>query len=159
MTIAEKKILGMLRNCGLEYELFEHEPVYTCEQAARVRGITPDQGIKCLLLKSENGFVLALTRGDRNMDFKKIAALEGVKKVSFANDGEIHKIAQCPKGCVHPFCDVKTYLDRILLNSESIEFNPGCHDKSVKMKVADLVKLIKDPIVEDIGLTKNGPVV
>jgi len=152
MTIAEKKILSRLKDSGIPYGLFEHEPIYTCEQAARVRGVTPKEGIKCLLLKTDYGFVLALTRGDRRLDMKRIAALENVKKIGFANEKEIEKIAECPKGCVHPFCNVKTYADRALLENDTIEFNPGCHDKTVKMKVTDLMKLIGNAVIEEISI-------
>jgi len=152
MTLAEKKIIDLLKGSGFAYELHEHEPVYTCEQAARVRGITPDKGIKCLLLKSNTTFILALTRGDRKIDLKRLAALESIKRFELASEQEIEKIAECPKGCVHPFCGVKTYFDRILLENETVEFNPGCHDKSVKMRTADLVKLIKDPVIEKISI-------
>ena len=144
MTTAENKILSLLGKSNFPYELHEHEPVYTCEQASKVRGIPISEGIKCLLLKSENDFVLALTRGDKRVDMKKIAQLENVKKLQLANEKEVEKIAECSIGCVHPFCDVKIYCDKILLENESIEFNPGCHDKTIRMKVSNLLELLKN---------------
>jgi len=144
--------MSLLKKSGSSYDLYEHEPVYTCEQASRMRGIKLEQGIKCLLLKAETKFILILTRGDKKIDLKKIAALEGVKKISLANEQEIEKIAECPKGCVHPFCRVKTYVDKILFKNETIDFNPGCHDKSIRIKVVDLMRLIENPIVEIISL-------
>ena len=152
MTIAEKKIMNLLKESGFTYELYEHEPVYTCEQAAKVRGIRIEEGIKCLLLKCSTGFVLVLTRGDKRLDLKKIASLENSKNVRLANDKEIEKIAECPKGCVHPFCNVKTYVDKILLENKTIDFNPGCHDKSIRMNVSDMIKLIKNPIIQGISV-------
>lgn len=158
MSIAEKKILSKLKNSDVEYEVFEHEPVYTCEQAAEVRGITPQEGIKCLLLNSGEGRVLAITRGDKKVDLKKLASLEGVKKLKLANDKEVQKIAKCKIGCVHPFCKrAHIYFDQSLLENEFIEFNPGCHDKSVRIKVKDLWKLLKEeysPKLESISLLK-----
>ena len=58
MSLAEKKIMQKLQEAGVQFELFEHEPVFTCEQAAEVRGVTPAQGIKCLLLKADGRFFL-----------------------------------------------------------------------------------------------------
>ncbi|MBW2988021.1 YbaK/EbsC family protein [Candidatus Woesearchaeota archaeon] len=151
MSIAEKKIMKILKQNNIEVEVYEHEPVYTCEQAARVRGVAPNEGIKCLLLKSERGFVLAITRGDLRLNLKKLAKLENTKKLRFANEDEIEKIAECQKGCVHPFCNVKTYFDSILLSNETIEFNPGSHTKSVRIRIRDLLKLLNKPIIEHIS--------
>lgn len=144
MTIAEKRIFLLLEKSNFPYELYEHEPVYTCEQASKVRNVPISQGIKCLLLSSENGFVLALTRGDKRVDLKKIAQLEKVKKMQLANEKEVEKIAECSVGCVHPFCNLKTYVDKILLENENIEFNPGCHDKTVRIKIKYLLELMKN---------------
>jgi len=147
-TIAEKEILSMLESNNVKYKLYEHEPVYTCEQASKVRGIPLSQGIKCLLLKSnKKRFILALTRGDKKVDFKKLAMLERTKKVKLANEDEVKKIAKCSIGCVHPFCkNVKIYVDEILLKNDKIEFNPGCHNKTVRIKVKDLISLLKGPV-------------
>ena len=151
MSVAEKKILKLLREHNIEFELYEHEPVYTCEQASRVRGVAPSEGIKCLLLKSEKGFVLAITRGDLKVNLKKLAELEGCKKLKFANEEEIERIAECKKGCVHPFCNVKTYFDTMLLSNKTIEFNPGSHTKSIRIRVKDLLMLLNKPIIDRIS--------
>jgi len=152
MSLAEKKIMQKLNESGVPFELFEHEPVFTCEQAAEERGGTPADGIKCLLLKAGEESVLALSRGDKRLDLKKVASLDGAKKIRLANDKEIGKIALCKKGCVHPFCEVKTFVDTALAEREFIEFNPGCHDKTVKMKVKDLLDIIQSHSVEKISL-------
>ena len=33
------KLLDLFRKEGVEYRLYEHEPVYTSEEASRVRGV------------------------------------------------------------------------------------------------------------------------
>lgn len=154
MSLAEKKIMKILEESGKYYELHEHEPVFTCEQASKVRGIERNKGIKCMLLKIDNGFVLAVTRGDRRLNLNKIAFMENVKKMRFANDEEIEKIAECRKGCVHPFCNCRKYIDRVLLDLEEVEFNPGSHEKSIRMKFSDLLELLENKKVEDIGISK-----
>ena len=151
MTLAEKKIMQVLKDSGVSFELFEHEPVFTCEQAAQARGVTPADGIKCMLMKANGKLFLVLTRGDKRLDLKKIASLAGAKKLRFANEEEIEKIALCKKGCVHPFCDVKTFVDSALAEQDFIEFNPGCHNKTVRIKVKDLLGLLKGHVVKKIS--------
>lgn len=139
----EKRIISLLEKSGVDYKIYEHEPVYTCEQAARVRGVRIDEGIKCLLLKTDRHFILVLTRGDKKIDFEKINLLENSKSLRLANEKEIENIAECKIGCVHPFSNEKKYFDKILLQQEMIEFNPGCHNKTVRIKVNDLLELLK----------------
>jgi len=152
MTLAEKKIMQILNDSNVSFELFEHEPVFTCEQAAKVRGTTPAEGIKCMLIKGNDKFFLVMTRGDKRLNLKKIASLTGAKKIRFANDEEIEKIALCKKGCVHPFCDVKTFVDTALAETEFIEFNPGVHTKTVKITVKDLLLTMQSHSIKKISL-------
>lgn len=51
-------IVGMLRANSVVYTETGHEPVYTSEQAAKVRGLSLESGAKSLLLKANSGFVL-----------------------------------------------------------------------------------------------------
>ena len=152
MTLAEKKIIRLLDESGCVYELFTHEPVYTCEQAAKVRGVTLDKGIKCLILRAEGKFILAIGRGHKKIDLKKLAKIVGVKKLELANARDVTKIAQCPVGCVHPFCEIEKYIDRFFMNDDVIEFNPGCHDKTIRMKVPDLLKTLGESTIVDFSM-------
>ncbi|MFX0093692.1 MAG: aminoacyl-tRNA deacylase [Candidatus Hodarchaeota archaeon] len=151
MTDTNTRIIQKLEEAQVKYTLYEHEPVYTCEQAAQVRGISSAEGIKCLLMKAGDHFVLVLTRGDRRLKFRKVIQLEKTKKIRLANAEEILEVAECEVGCVHPFVDVKTYVDRILAETPNIEFNPARHDQSIRIKTQDLLSLLKDPIIDDLS--------
>ncbi|MFX0065690.1 MAG: YbaK/EbsC family protein [Candidatus Hermodarchaeota archaeon] len=152
MTDINKKIIQKLENAQVDYKLYEHEPVYTCEQAAEVRGISPAEGIKCLLMKVDEHFILVLTRGDRRLTLRKLFQLEKAKKVRFAKAEEVLEVAGCEIGCVHPFIDVKTYVDKILAETSVIEFNPARHDQSIRIKTEDLLSVLKEPILAELSL-------
>ena len=63
MSLVEKKIKEILTEKNIPFEEFEHEAVYTCEQAAAVRGLgTAKEGIKSLIFGTETGkFILSST--------------------------------------------------------------------------------------------------
>ena len=42
-------IRELLDDSRVEYRIFEHEPVYTSEQASRVRGVELKTGVKALV--------------------------------------------------------------------------------------------------------------
>ena len=143
-------ILGNIRRVlegkGIDYHLSEHEPVYTSEQAAQVRGVDVKTGVKALVAKThENRFVLILVRADKRADLKEIAKLEGTKNVRLASPEEVLEIADCEIGSVPPFGhieELKTYFDQKILENEYVNFNAGLHTVSIRMKAEDLIKVV-----------------
>ncbi len=152
MVSVEEKIKQKLEKKGIEFEETVHEPVYTARDAARVRGLESERdGIKALVFKTDRGdFILVLSPGDKRVDTKKIARLEGVKKISLAKPEEVEMVTGVPVGCVPPFghkTRLKTYLDEELLENEHLYFNPGSHTKTLKIRARDLLELLEDPVL------------
>jgi len=151
MSCLTERIKHILVDKNIEFEEFEHEAVYTSEQAARVRGLSSaKQGVKAMIFKTETGkFVLVLNPGDKRIDTKKIAKLEHAKHLSMAKPEEVQRVAGVPIGCVPPFglkTELITYLNEELLESEHLYFNPGSHTKTLKMKAVDLLKVLENPV-------------
>ena len=146
MSFIEKKIVKMLEEQGVKYELLEHEPVYTSEQAAEVRGVPLKTGVKALVCKtSAKKFILVLVRADKRADLDSVVELEGAKKVSLASPEEVLKHTGCKIGSVPPFGHkkaLKTYLDREILEEDEVNFNIGEHTKSIRMKAGDLLRVM-----------------
>jgi len=144
----------LLDRNGISYEVLEHAPVYTSEEAARIRGVELKTGVKALVFRTEEGnFVLGLIAADRKMDFKKLAKVVGAKKVQLASPGDVLKITGCEIGSVHPFGNLfglPTCLDPSVLENDMVNFNAGLHTVSIQMRAADLVEAIK-PVVKDFS--------
>lgn len=145
-----KLIKELLDRNGISYKVSEHEPVYTSEQAARVRGVELKTGVKALVLKSvEGSFVIGLVAADRKIDLKKLAKIVKTKKLRLASPQEVLEITGCEVGSVHPFGnlhELPTYLDSSILENDMVNFNAGLHTVSIEMKAKDLVKAIRPTI-------------
>jgi Ala-tRNA(Pro) deacylase len=142
----------LLESLGIHYEVTEHGPVYTSEEAAKVRGVELKTGVKALVLKTENGnMLLGLIAADRKIDLKKLAKAIGAKKLQLASPEEVLKATGCEVGSVHPFGNLfglKTYLDSSVMENDLVNFNAGLHTFSIHMKARDLLKAIKPEISE-----------
>lgn len=140
------KVKEMLDSNKVKYELSEHDPVYTSDQAANVRGVDIKTGVKALVLKTyDDRFILVLVRADKRADMEKIAELEGTKNVRLANPQEVFKLTGCEIGSVPPFghlTELKTYLDKDILENDEVNFNCGQLTKSINMKSQDILKVI-----------------
>ncbi|HUK50874.1 MAG TPA: YbaK/EbsC family protein [Terriglobales bacterium] len=152
MSQIDEQILAFLQQSGVTYELREHEPVYTAPQMAEYLGTLEERIAKSMVLKkSGGGYVLAVLPGRLRIDFRQIAKVLSVEKVSLAPVPEAEKIVKCSVGSVHPFgnlVNLKTYFDSHMLTLDYVCFNPGSHTKSVKIETNDLIRLVKPTIAE-----------
>lgn len=142
-----KKIKELLDSKKINYKIFEHEPVFTSEQASKVRGVDLKTGVKALILKTKEGkFILGLVAANKKIELRKLAKIVKTKHLELANPEEILKTTNCEIGSVHPFGilhNLPTYLDISILENDNVNFNIGLHTKSIKMKSKDLVEIIK----------------
>ena len=141
----EEKILAMLEDKNISYEIFEHEPVYTNPVMAEALNVNESETVKSLVLKTKEGnmFVLVLP-GNKKVNWKQAAAAAKTRKVTFAKPDEVSQAVGCEVGCVPPFGHLTMlpiYMDPDLTKKNFVYFNPGVHDKSFKVKAWDLKKL------------------
>ncbi|MBI4173894.1 MAG: hypothetical protein HY519_04195, partial [Candidatus Aenigmarchaeota archaeon] len=116
------RIKQSLDQLGISYKVTEHVAAYTSEQAAGIRNVELKTGVKALVCKSTEGkFLLVLARADRKADLKKIARLEGTKKVHLATPNEVLQATGCEIGSIPPFGHanpLKVYFDQGILDNE-----------------------------------------
>ncbi len=140
------RLLDLFKKEGVEFQLYEHEPVYTSVEASKVRGVELRSGVKALVLKSDDGnYLLADLAADRKADIKKLQKVAGVGKLHFASREEVISVTGCEPGSVHPFgvlFGLPTYLDPSVLENEHVNFNIGLLTKSVRIRREDLMRLL-----------------
>jgi Ala-tRNA(Pro) deacylase len=144
-----QRILSIFKENNVEYQLYEHEPVYTSQQAATVRGVELKTGCKSMLLKTRPGkFIIANLAADRKIDLKKLEKIAG-EKLSFATKEEVLKATNCEPGSVPPFgklFGLPTYLDESVLENDFVNFNIGMLTKSVKISKQNLLSIMEPEI-------------
>lgn len=150
MTDPYQTILDTLHQEDIAYELVEHDPVHTSEEAARARNGSQDSGAKSLLLKSEVGFVVAVLQGSSRLDTKKLTKYLGVSRnPRFATPEEVEEYMRCQVGACYPLgslVGLRTILDDPFQQQESISFNPGVHEKTITMPVEDYRRVVQPEI-------------
>lgn len=145
-----EKIVGLLKSAKVDYKHYEHEPVYTSQDSARVRGTTLHQGAKALVLQADKKFILYVLPADLNADLDQLRQFLKVKKLALAFKDTVKAKTGLDVGSIPPFGSViglKTYLDSRLSDNEEIAFNAARHDRSIKMKYSDFLKVEKPTIV------------
>jgi Ala-tRNA(Pro) deacylase len=155
-----EKLLGLFEKESVEYKLFDHEPVYTSEQASRVRNVELRSGVKAMVLKTFEGkYILADITADRKIDFAKLEKdVLKSKHVRFATGVEVIQVTRCEPGSVHPFgrlFGLETYLDRSVLENNRVNFNIGLLTKSVQISNQDLMRVLQPNVLSDFSKMKE----
>lgn len=142
-----ERLMHLLRVQKIAHEHYEHEPVTTSEEAAKVRtGETMHQGAKALILVSEQGHHLLVVPGDMKADLKALKTFLKVKKLEMEKREKILELAGVEVGGVPPFgslMGMTTVVDPRLSDNQEIVFNAGRRDRSVKMAYRDFLAIEK----------------
>jgi Ala-tRNA(Pro) deacylase len=131
---------------NVAFTVLRHEPVFTSEQAAAVRGTSLASGAKALIIKAGESFVLLVLPADRKLDSKKAREVLAVKGLRFASKEEVMNLTGLEPGSIPPFGSLfglATYCDRALGSNPTINFNAGDHAISLQMTFADYASVEK----------------
>ena len=146
-----EKIKNVLNKAKVKYEVIDHEPVYTSEDAARVRGVDIKIGAKSMIIISDGKFYNFVLSAAKKIDWNKVKKILLSNHVGFATPEEVLDNIHCEIGSVPPFgnlYNLKVYCDSYLLENEEIEFNAGLHTRSIRMKAKDWAQVVKPEIVD-----------
>jgi Ala-tRNA(Pro) deacylase len=140
------RVESLLKQHGIAFQVLRHEPVYTSEEAARVRGTPLASGAKALICKGADAFVMFVVPADRKLDSHAVRRARGWRKLRFATREEVLELTGLAPGSIPPFGSLfglPTLCDERLGENEVINFNAGDHGISVSMRYADYVQAEK----------------
>lgn len=142
------EIFKTLNNLNIEYEVVNHEPVFTVTEAQKIKEKIAGIGCKNLFLKNKNGYYLLITEDNTKIDLKKLSASLG-GHLSFCSKQELKNILNLTKGSVSPFGliydkeNLVTVLIEENLQNKKLLFHPNLNTKTISLDYNDLIKFIK----------------
>ena len=137
------RVQELLQRHGVPFQVLRHEPVFTSQQAADVRGTSLASGAKALVCKADDRFVMIVLPADLKLDSKAARQVQGWKKIRFADKQEVLQLTGLEPGSIPPFGSLfglPTLCDPRLGNNETINFSAGDHCISVSISYADYVR-------------------
>ena len=120
------------------------ESTHNAELAARELGVELGQIANTILLLVDGAPVVVVISGDRRIDFKKVKALRGGKKVRLAGPDDVVSHTGFPVGAVSPVAlpeGVPVYLDSSLLRFDTIYPAAGETNNMFRTTPAELATL------------------
>ncbi|GIW93547.1 MAG: deacylase [Pirellulaceae bacterium] len=143
------RLIRLLDDHQVRYTRMEHPPVYTSEEAARVRGTSLCSGAKALVCKLDDRFALFVLPAHCRLANRLVRRMLGSRHLRFASVEEVWQWTRLRPGAIPPFGSLfglKTYCDELLTREPRINFNAGDHSVSLSIGVDDYLR-VEQPVV------------
>ncbi len=117
----------------IEYERYDHPPVYTVDDVKRLVPPLPAAKTKNLFLRDHKGrrHFLVIVPADKRVDIKALNALIGASRLSFGSADRLRKFLGVDPGSVTIFAlvndpdhSVELIIDEILWTQQAYQFHP-----------------------------------
>ena len=104
MTAVREPILAALQTLDIHYELFEHPPVNTADEAAVHWKAIPGAAVKNLFLRNKKGdrHYLVILGIEKQADLRQLVKLIGDDRLSFGSPERLQKYLGVTPGSVSP---------------------------------------------------------
>ena len=145
------EVYKFLEENAIEYKAYEHQAVFTVEEADALNLPDPEADTKNLFLRDQKkqNYYLLTARAHLPVKIKEFQKKIGAKNLSFASEEDLIRILGVIKGSVTPFGlfndedkSVKFYLDDYFQNRE-ISGHPNENTATVFLQANDLMKLLE----------------
>ena len=145
-----KVFIKLLDDNGCDYDLHEHEALFTVSESNKLRGQIQGSHSKNLFLKiKKNKFFLISCEEFTDISLKKISKFLCLGNVSFAKKEYLQSLLGVRPGSVTPLAllnDIKNiidfYLDEKLYNSEFVNFHPLRNTATLTMKCSTFIEFM-----------------
>ena len=146
------KVVEKLKELDIPFELVEHEPVLTTEQAdAFIEGI---EGVRTktmfLTNKKKTQYYLLIMDDKKRLDMDHFKVQVGADRIRMASLDSLAEKMKLPPGTVSPFGllnneekDVQVYFDKEIINEERMCFHPNTNEKTIFVATSDLFKFLQ----------------
>lgn len=148
-----QQILARLEEAGVSFAIHEHEISRTYADAIERLSFPKERLLKTVVFRTRRGeWVLAALRGEDRVDYRSLAAALGVRRedVLRASPEEVLEILGVEVGAVGPISPnaaVKVLFDESINTSESVFCGVGRPDRTLEIRLADLVRLTNGQIL------------
>jgi Ala-tRNA(Pro) deacylase len=153
MTGVRDPILAALQAQDIHYELFEHPPVHTADEAAIHWQSISGAPVKNLFLRNKKGdrHYLVILGIEKQADLRELVKVIGDDRLSFGSPERLQKYlgvtpgSVSPLGLVHDTTKaVRVIVDSDLRTAERLIFHPNDNTASLTISGSDFQRFLAD---------------
>ena len=144
-------VYNILKSMNIPYEVVEHPPAWTTEEADSY--IVEKEGVRTKTLfltnKKKTAYYLVIMDDAKRLDMEHLAEILNEKRISFGSPERLIKKMGLTPGVVSIFGllnndehDIKVYLDKEMLSERLTSFHPNDNSKTLFMSTEDMYKFL-----------------
>jgi Ala-tRNA(Pro) deacylase len=163
MPVTRAQLMQRFADLGIPAPTVEHAPVFTVEEAKRLRGELPGGHCKNLFLKNKKGRLwLLVCLEDRQVDLKALEKYLGAGRLSFGKPELLWEVLGVEPGSVTPFAlindtetKVQVVLDAAMMKEEALHYHPLENGATTRVTPTELERFIAacghEPLILDLN--------
>ena len=149
--MSKEEVYLKLKELDIEYEKFDHIPIYTIEEANNLNIKNKEYVAKNLFLKDDKkrNYYLLVVKNNKKVALNDLKNKINSRRLSFASEEDLEKYLKLKKGSVTPLGVlndknnlVKVIIDEDILQDKLIGVHPNDNSATIFIQVKDLIKLI-----------------
>jgi Ala-tRNA(Pro) deacylase len=138
---------------GVDFDVLEHAHTERAADQAAALGVGPEEVAKTLVLVAPSGNVRAVLAASERIDLHKVAAVLGVggKKMHLASEDDLARdYPDVELGAMPPLGgpEDQVIVDERLAGRDSVVLEAGSHNRSVRLKTVDLMRLARAQVAD-----------
>lgn len=146
-------VTHFLEESEIDFDVLEHPRTESAAEEAAALAVRPEEVAKTLVLAASSGNVRAVVPASQRIDLRKVAAILGVsgKKVHLASEDSLARdYPDLELGAVPPFGGRpdQVLVDERLAGRDSVVVEAGSHERSVRLKASDLMRLTRAQVAD-----------
>ena len=148
-----QKVVDQLNELGITFQIVEHEPALTTEQADHfIEGI---EGVRTktmfLTNKKKRNFYLVIMDDTKRLDMDVFKEFVEEKQIKMASAETLNDKMMLLPGTVSPFGllnnrdkDIQVYFNQEIVSEERMCFHPNTNEKTIFIQTEDLFSFLKE---------------
>ena len=162
VNLIRNEIFQYMEQLNLSYQVLEHAPLFTCEDAKKHRPHIRGGACKNIFTRNKKGdtHYLIVADADYRIDLKALKKNIGATALSFASEVRLFRYLKTIPGSVSPLGlifderrEVKVIIDENLMEKEYLNFHPNDNTATIEIRRDDF-KTYLDSLGHDYALKK-----
>ena len=149
---AYQQIAKKLQELGITYNVVDHPPVFTTEQADSYIKELEGVWTKSMFLtnRKKTQYYLLIMDDKKTLDMDLFKELVSANRIRMASLDSLVEKMNLPAGTVSPFGllnneekDIHVYFDKDIISDDAMTFHPNTNEKTIFIKSKDLFRFLK----------------
>ena len=147
-----QQVANKLQELGIIFDVVEHPPVFTTEQAdSYIEGM---EGVRTksmfLTNRKKTQYYLLIMDDKKRLDMDDFKVQVGADRIRMASLDSLAEKMTLPAGTVSPFGllnndekDILVYFDKDIVSEDIMTFHPNTNEKTIFIKTQDLFRFLE----------------